>query len=182
MKSLIALLLLTLPLAVSAQDWKVDPAHSTLGFSGSFQGQVFHGRFTTFDATIRFDPAHLDQSRFDVTVKLDSVDTQSPERDQTLTGSDFFDTASDPTAHFTTQSFEKAAGGIVAHGTLELNGTRQPVTLKVDFKRTGEHATLDVDTTLNRLDYKLGTGSDWSAISKQIPVHGHLEMTAATGD
>jgi polyisoprenoid-binding protein YceI len=178
MKTLIALLLLALPLTAGAQDWKVDPAHSTLGFTGSFQGETFHGTFKTFDAKIRFDPAHLEQARFDVTVQLASVDTKSPERNQTLTGPDFFDTASDSTAHFTTKSFDKTAGGIVAHGMLDLNGMKQPVTLKVDFKRNGDHATLDVDTTLNRLNFKLGTGSDWSAISKQIPVHGHLEMTS----
>jgi polyisoprenoid-binding protein YceI len=175
MKRLLVLLLALAPGLACAHTWAVDAAHSTLGFSGSYQGDAFHGRFAHFDARIDYDPQHLEQSHFDVTVKLDSVDTQSPERDQTLTGSDFFDTGKHPTARFVTNAFERAADGqVTAKGTLTLNGIRHPVTLKVDFKPTSDGATLDVDTTLDRLDYKLGVGSDWDAISRSIPVHAHL--------
>ena len=180
MKRLLLLLLIALPLTAHAADWKVDAAKSTLGFSGSYQGDAFHGVFKQFDAAIRFDPQHLDAARFDVTVKLASVDTRSAERDETLTGSDFFAIDDHPTAHFVTTGFHRGAdGGITADGTLELNGVKQPVTLKVDFRPDGSDAVLDVDTTLNRLDYKLGTSDDWDAISKQIPVHAHLLLHAA---
>ena len=175
MKRLLLLLLALAPAAAFARTWNVDAEHSTLGFSGSYQGDAFHGQFGHFDAKIAYDPQHPEQSHFDVTVQLGSVDTQSAERDQTLTGSDFFDTGEHPTAHFVTQSFQRGADGrVTAQGTLTLNGISHPVTLKVNFKPSGSGATLDVDTTLNRLDYKLGVGSDWNAISRSIPVHAHL--------
>ncbi|RAP58471.1 YceI family protein [Oleiagrimonas sp. MCCC 1A03011] len=176
MKRLLPLFLLAaLPLAAHAANWKVDTAKSTLGFSGSYQGDAFHGVFKQFDAAIRYDPQHLDAAKFDVTVKLASVDTQSAERDQTLTGSDFFDTGDYATAHFVTTAFHRAAdGNVTADGTLDLHGVKRPVTLKVIFKTNGGDATLDVDTTLNRLDFKLGASADWDAISKKIPVHAHL--------
>jgi hypothetical protein len=48
----------------------------------------------------------------------------------------------------------------------------------VKFAANGHSATLDVDTTLNRLDFGLGAGGDWSDVGKEVPVHGHLELTA----
>ncbi|MGA9341399.1 MAG: YceI family protein, partial [Rhodanobacteraceae bacterium] len=91
MRFAIALLLL-LPLAVNARDWNVDSPHSTLGFSGTYQGETFNGTFKKFDATIRYDAANLANAKFDVTVDMASVDTKSSERDQTLAGSGFFET------------------------------------------------------------------------------------------
>ncbi len=171
-------LLALLPLTAHAGDWKVDMAHSTLGFSGSYQDEAFHGQFKSFDAAIRFDPRHLDQARFDVTVQLASVDTDNPERDQTLTGGDFFDTSRFATAHFVTTAFQRAAdGSLEARGTLDLHGVSRPVTLKLAFKPDGARATLDVDTTLDRKAYKLGAAADWDGISAQIAVHAHLTLT-----
>lgn len=177
MKSALLLLLALLPLTAHATDWKVDAAHSTLGFSGAYQGDAFQGHFKRFDASIRFDPDHLDQSRFDVTVRLASVDTQSPERDETLTGGDFFAVDRFPTAHFVTTAFHRDADGqVTADGTLDLHGIQQPVTLEVNFKSGGNSATLDVDSTLDRLAFGLGTASDWNDISHRIAVHAHLTL------
>lgn len=177
MKRLLPLLCLLFPVLACAHAWKVDSATSTLGFSGSYDGEVFHGRFKHFDARIDYDPGNLKASSFEVTVRLDSVDTQSTERDETLTGADFFDTDTHPTAHFVTRSFSRDGDGhVTAQGSLTLNGITRPVTLTVTFAPEGKGATLDVKTTLKRLDFKLGTGSDWDAISRDIPVHGHLQL------
>ena len=51
------------------------------------------------------------------------------------------------------------------------------MTLKVKFAASGDSATLDVDTTLNRLDFALGTSKDWIDIGKDVSVHGHLALT-----
>lgn len=170
-----SLLLLALPLVAQAKSWSVIPAQSTLGFSGSYQGGAFHGTFKQFTARIDYDPAHLDAARFDVSVDLASVNTQNSERDQSLTGGDFFAVAKFPKAHFVTQSFTTGADGrVTAHGTLTLRGITKPVLLQVQFKRSANGATLDVGASLNRLDFKLGTGGDWKEIAVPVTVHGHL--------
>lgn len=172
-----ATLLMAIPLTSAARDWQVITDQSTLKFTASYQSDPFTGQFKDFDATISYDPEALDSAHFDVTVKLDSVDTQSRERDQTLTGSDFFDTGTHPTARFVTTSFERSADGTVqAIGTLELHGIKKPVSLSVDFKAADMGATLDVYTTLNRLDFGLGAGNDWIDIGKSVPVHAHLVL------
>lgn len=178
MKYVLALLALLLPTLAAAAPWKVDPATSTLGFTGSYDGEVFHGAFKHFTASISFDPADLASAKFDVTVQLKSVDTQASERDDTLAGSDFFDVAKTPTAHFVTTGFTRSDDGkIHAAGTLDLHGVKKPVTLAVTFTPDGNGATLKVETTLQRADWQLGASNDWAAISAAIHVEGNLRLT-----
>lgn len=170
---------LLLPLGAYARDWQVDAAKSSLTFKGSYQRESFDGRFKKFDATIAYDAADLSKAKFDVSVDLASADTGNGDRDDSLHGSDFFDVKKTPKAHFVTESFAKAADGSVeAKGSLTIRDKTQPVTLKVKFAENGNAATLDVDTVLKRADYGLGTSSDWADIGADVPVHGHLTLTA----
>lgn len=178
MLRILTLAFLAVPLAAFARDWQVDASKSSLTFKGSYQGQSFDGKFPKFDAAIAYDANALDASKFDVTIDLAGVDTASSERDDALTGSDFFDTGKFPQAHFVTTGFTKSAdGGVEANGTLTIRDRTRPVTLKVRFADNGEDATLDVDTTLKRADFGLGTSSDWSDVGADVPVHGHLVLT-----
>jgi polyisoprenoid-binding protein YceI len=170
---------LLLPLGAQARDWQVDAAKSSLTFKGSYQGESFDGRFKKFDAAIAYDAADPSKSKFDVSVDLASADTGNGDRDDSLHGSDFFDVKKTPKAHFVTESFAKAADGSVeAKGTLTIRDKTQPVTLKVKFAENGNAATLDVDTVLKRADYGLGASSDWAEVGADVPVHGHLILTA----
>ncbi|MGH8040945.1 MAG: YceI family protein [Rudaea sp.] len=171
------LLLLLVPACAFARDWQVDAAKSSLTFTGTYQDGPFAGKFGKFDAAIAFDENDLSADKFDVTVTMSSVDTHSSERDDTLRTADFFDTTKFALARFVTQSFGKGDdGGLVAHGTLTIRDQTNPVTLKVKFAAAGKSATLDVDTTLNRLDFGLGASGDWADIGRDVTVHGHLQL------
>ncbi len=165
-----------------ARDWAVDAAHSTLAFTGSYQGETFDGRFRRFDASIAYDPADLAHAKFDVTVDIASLDTQNSERDQAALGTDFFDSARFPRAHFVTTAFRRAANGeVLADGTLTLRGVTRPVMLSVKFVPGGNNATLDVTARLKRLDFGIGGGqwADTSMIGNGVTVHGHLLLLAS---
>jgi len=178
LRPLIPLLLCALPLAASARDWQVDAAKSSLTFKDTCQNGPFEGKFKKFEAVIKLDDADVSKDSFDVKVDIASLDTGSSERDDTLRTPDFFDPAKYPQAHFVTESFGKGAdGGLEAKGQLTIRNTTKPVTLKVKFVAAGDSGTLDVDTTLNRLDFGLGSGSDWADIGKDVAVHGHLVLT-----
>lgn len=172
-------LLLLLPLAAHAREWKVDAAHSTLTFTGTYQDEPFEGRFKRFDAKVNYDPGDLAHAKFDVTVDIASVDTANAERDQALPDKAFFDTAQFPRAHFVTTRFRKGTNGqVFADGTLNLRGISKPVTLAVKFAQAGSGATLEVDTTLKRLDFGIGSGdwADTSMIGNGVTVRGHLAL------
>jgi polyisoprenoid-binding protein YceI len=169
---------LLFPLAVQARDWQVDATQSTLTFQATYQKEAFAGRFKKFDAAIAYDESDPSKGKFDVTVDVASVDTQSSERDDTLKGADFFDPKHYAQAHFVTTSFAKAAdGSVIAHGTLTIRNAEKPVALKVKFVANADKATLDVDTTLKRAEFGLGLGKDWDDIDADVPVHAHLVLS-----
>lgn len=183
-RMLVLFSLFVLPVAAAAKDWNVDAKASSLGFSGIYQGEKFEGRFKKFDAAISLDPADLASAKFDVSVDVASATTDNEERDSGLPGEDFFNAAKYPKAHFVTSAFRKAAdGNIEADGTLSVRDKSKPVTLKVKFAATGSATALDVDATVNRLDFDVGVG-DWkdtSMIGKDVAVHAHLSLSAKQG-
>ncbi len=172
-----ALLALALPGAALAADYTVQPA-STLGFTGSFQGASFDGSFKQWHAAISYDPAKLAASKFDVTVAMASVAVSDKDQQSALPGKDFFDVAQYPSAHFVTTGFRSVGGKVIADGQLTLRGVTKPVSLAVDFKPQGRNATLDVSTTLKRLDFNVGGGdyADTSVIGADVQVHAHLVL------
>ncbi|MGH8182349.1 MAG: YceI family protein [Rhodanobacteraceae bacterium] len=174
-------LLALLAVPAWARTWQVDPAHSTLTFTNTYQNVEYTGQFRRFAAHIVYDPADLAHAKFDVTVDVTSLDTENSERDHTALGADFFDTAKFPKAHFVTTAFHKAANGeVLADGMLSLRGVTKPVTLKVKFAPHRGSATLDVTAQLQRLDFGIGTGqwADPSMIGDGVTVHGHLMLLA----
>lgn len=180
LSSIVLLLALALPGLAAATDYIVQPAASTLGFTGTFQGETFNGHFDKWNAAIRYDAADLAHAAFDVTVTLASVKTGDSDRDDALPGSDFFNVAKFPTARFVTTGFRRNGGQVVADGKLTLRGVTRPVSLDVDFHPTAGGATLDVKGTLHRLDFGVGGGeyADTSVIGADVKVGAHLQLTA----
>lgn len=176
--------ILALALALSASpvfaaDYAVAPS-STLGFSSNFQGESFNGTFKKFDAAIRFDPADLNSSKFDVKIDLASVETGDSDRDGALPDSDFFDIAKFPQAHFVTTGFRQSGNEVIADGTLTLKGVSKPVSLAVTFAAKGGKATLDISSTVKRLDFNVGAGeyADTSTIGDEVKIKAHLDLSA----
>lgn len=174
------LLAFALPSLASAADYAVQPAGSKLGFSGSFQGQSFDGTFGTWTAAINYDATKLATSKFDVEVDLASVKTGDKDRDGALPGSDFFNIAKFPKAHFVTSGFRQNGAQVVADGNLTLRGVTKPVSLNVTFKPQGTGATMDVTGTVKRLDFGVGGGdyADTSVIANEVKINAHLVLTA----
>jgi polyisoprenoid-binding protein YceI len=174
------LLALALPGLASAADYAVQPAGSKLGFSSSFQGQSFDGSFGQWTAAISYDPAKVAGSKFDVDVDLASVKTGDKDRDGALPGSDFFNIAKFPKAHFVTTGFRQNGAQVIADGNLTLRGVTKPVSLNVVFKSQGTGATMDVTGAVKRLDFGVGGGdyADTSVIANEVKINAHLVLTA----
>ncbi len=181
--SALCVALLPTPFAsFAATAWNADKAASTLGFSGMAEGEGFTGQFKDFTPKIAFDPADLAGSRFDVAIALASADSANAERDETLQGSDFFDTAKTPQASYVATAFRDLGGGrFAADGTLTLRGIAKPVTLEFAWNSDGDNATLEGKAIVNRLDFNVG-GGDWadaSTIVHEIGVATTLKLAAS---
>src|SRR5450432_3420310 len=97
---IIALLAAAAARAAAPASYTADPAASRLEFSGVQAGAEFKGSFRKFTAAVDFAPDSLASSRLDVQIDLNSVDSMDKDRDTTIRGSDIFDVAHFPTAHY----------------------------------------------------------------------------------
>lgn len=173
------LLCLALPMAASATDYRVLEDQSTLGFTATFQGAPFQGSFAQWHAAIRFDPAHLAGSKFDVTVDTTSANTGDADRDGALPGADFFNATRYPQARYVATEFVQAGSHAIARGTLTLRGESHPLNLTVTYTpQAGGTALMDVSGTLKRLDYGVGGGeyADTSVIGDDVTINAHLVL------
>jgi polyisoprenoid-binding protein YceI len=157
---------LSLSAAVSAagpaSSYSADPQQSRLEFVGVQAGAEFKGTFHKFSADIEFAPDSLATSHFDVQIDLKSVDSMDKDRDTTIRGSDIFDVAHYPTAHYVTRSFTKTAAGYTGIGALTLRGVTKDVPIEFQFTQTAAGAKLDGTAKLKRLDFGAGQG-DWKS-------------------
>jgi polyisoprenoid-binding protein YceI len=86
--------------------WTVDAAHSKVGFAVKHLGiATVRGEFTDFEGTLEIgeDPS---SSRAYGTVKVTSIDTNEPARDEHLRSADFFNGEAHPDITFESTSIE----------------------------------------------------------------------------
>jgi polyisoprenoid-binding protein YceI len=157
-------LVVTAPLAASADTWQIDPGHSTVGFTVRHMTiSSVGGQFDKFAGSITAkgnDPASVS---IDVTIDTASIDTRSSDRDADLKSANFLDVAKYPTMTFKSKKIEAAGPGKYnVVGDLTLHGVTKEVTLAVETTgapikdpwgnmRAGATAT----TTINRKDFGL---------------------------
>ncbi|MFT5449223.1 MAG: cytochrome b561/polyisoprenoid-binding protein YceI [Gammaproteobacteria bacterium] len=165
--------------------WVVGYTHSTITFTSEQAGGAFDGIWRSWQADLRFDPGNLEASRFDVTIKVGSVDTKSADRDQTMMQAEWFDRANYPNARFTTEQIRaNADGSYTADAFLTIKGKSTPVTFdftvrEVDGRQTleGTSKILNGGSRLDRLALALGTGQ-WATtddIGQFVTVKVHVD-------
>jgi polyisoprenoid-binding protein YceI len=145
-----------------ATSYSADPGQSRLEFVGVQAGAEFKGAFRKFTAAVDFAADALPSSRFDVQIDLNSVDSMDKDRDTTIRGSDIFDVAHFPTAHYVTRSISKTAAGYTAVGALTLRGVTKDVAIDFQFTPSAGGTKLDGSGKLKRLDFGAGQG-DWKS-------------------
>jgi polyisoprenoid-binding protein YceI len=178
-RALAALLLFAAATAGAAPAYTVVPAQSSLSFIGTQQGEKFTGVIRDFDARISYAPTDLAGSRLDVAMRLKSIDSKSPDRDQAIATTDWFDVAKYPVATFRTLAIRATATGPVGEAELTIKGHTQHLAFPFAWKAAADGgATLDARVTLDRLDFGLGTGewADESMVGRKVEVVVHLVL------
>ncbi|KRG70161.1 YceI family protein [Pseudoxanthomonas dokdonensis] len=155
-----ALVALMVAAPASAANY-VQASGSSLVFATEYDGEVFTGKFGSFNTTMSFDPQDLAAAKLDVTIGLAGTKTGSSDRDETLAGGDFFYVSKYAQAHYTATKFRSLGGNeYAADGTLQLRGVSKPVTLKFTWT-PGAQPVLSGKATVKRLDFGVG-GGDWT--------------------
>jgi len=149
--------------ARAADTYKIDPVHATAIFRISHLGSSFvYGRFDDVGGTFTADDQSPANVKFDVSIKADSVDTNSAARDKHLKSADFFSVNEFPTLTF--KSTDVKSSGDKKYdvtGDLTIHGVTKSVVAKVEFVGTadgsamkmGFRAGYEAHLTIKRTDF-----------------------------
>lgn len=146
----------------SAGTWQVDRGRSKLGFVASYDEIPIEAQFGDYSAEILFDPAALQASMFKISVVIDTVNSNSEDRDEGMLDAEWFDSSRYPKANFSSTEFRKLndAGTFEVTGDLSIKAATRQVTLPFSWSQTGNSARLRGQALVKRVDFNIGTG-DW---------------------
>lgn len=135
----------------------IDPARSSLTFTGSKVTASHDGRFDQFSGTVRLDPDTVTDSSVSITIQMASVQIDPPRLRGHLTSPDFFDVAQFPTATF--ESTRIVAGGEggthTVTGNLTLHGQTRAVTFPANIEVSAGEVHATAEFTINRRDFNI---------------------------
>jgi polyisoprenoid-binding protein YceI len=143
--------------AIAAGTWKIDTTHSEIGFTVRHLMSKVRGTFREFGGAIEVAP-DLAESRVAVTVRMDSIDTGTRQRDDHVRSGDFLDIAAFPTMTFVSRSLRPDGEGFLVSGDLTVKGVTRPVELAAEFLGVEDlsgdtRIGFEARTTINRKDF-----------------------------
>lgn len=134
MKFILAMVMLMSGSAFAAS-YKIDPAHSVVGFSVKhLVVSKVKGRFNKFEGSFDFDEKKNEVTKIDVKIDAASIDTNEKKRDEHLMSADFFDVKKQSQILFKADkmSVQKDKATKV-NGLLTIKGVTKPVTLDLTY-------------------------------------------------
>lgn len=173
--------------SIPAGDYKIDPAHSIIGFAvRHLEINWVEGRFKDFEGTIHYDDKDVTKSTVEFTAKVESIDTGVAPRDKHLRTADFFEVEKYPTLSFKSTHVErKGKDAYVLHGDLTMKGVTKPVQLP--FKISGAvkdpwgntRFGIEAQTKINRRDFGINYGNAFAGggldVGNEITIKLQLE-------
>jgi polyisoprenoid-binding protein YceI len=143
-----------------ASDFKLDKAHSNIGFNVTHMVvATVSGKFTDYNVDLKFDENDLPNSKVFAKIKVSSIDTENERRDKHLRSNDFFNSEKYPEITFESSKIQKTENGFLAYGSLTIRNVTKEIALPFIVKgpvndkwgniRIGVSATLSI----NRQDY-----------------------------
>ncbi len=149
-----------------AATYTLDPSHTQVVFSWSHFGYSHPtAQFGKIEGTLDFDAAAPTKSKVEVSIDINSLNTNVPDLDAHLKKADFFDAAKFPQATFRSTKVEagKDAKHLKVTGDLTLHGVTKPVVLEVTVNKVGPHPMskkpsvgFDASGMLKRSDFGMG--------------------------
>ena len=165
-----------------AATYRIDPAHTTVGFKIRHLFSNVRGTFNTFDGTVEYEPGKPETWKAEATIQAGSIDTAVEKRDAHLRSPDFFDVEKFPTITFrSTEVTDATDTGAKLHGVLSIHGVEKPVVLDVAVHGVGKdpwgnvRAGFTGTTTINRKDF--GLAWNQTLETGQLLVGEEVEIT-----
>ncbi|MEO6549394.1 MAG: YceI family protein [Ferruginibacter sp.] len=166
--------------------WKIDKAHSQLGFSITHLGvSDVNGYIKTFDVTIKAEKPDYSDAVVELTGDMASITTGIDMRDNHLKGPDFFDAAKYPAINFISTGLMSAGNNkYKVTGNLTFHGVTKPVTLDLLYRGTVANpqsteavAGFQVTGVIKRSDFGIATGFPAAMLGDDVTIKADGEFS-----
>lgn len=171
-------------LPVLAQEWEVDPSHSSIVFSVEHFGfSEIQGVFREFEIDVAFDPDDLGATKASVNMSSASIDTFWETRNEHIKSPDMLDVEEFPEITFVSKTVNVTSETTAKiTGDLTMRGETYPVTFeavlnKLDanpFDASKRNAGFTISGVIDRTEF----GVDYAApmVGTDIPVTINVEL------
>ena len=117
-----------------AGDYTIDPAHTRLGFSARHaMVATVRGSFKEFTGTAHVDTANPANSKVEISIVANSIDTGQQQRDDHLRSGDFFESEQYPDITFTSTDVSRDGDDWTITGDLTIKGITHSVAVPFEF-------------------------------------------------
>jgi len=138
---------------------RLQADQSRIEFVYQQMGVKVDGRFKSFTADLRFDPAKPAAAKASFDVALASIDTGAAESDEEVVGKGWFNTKVFPNAKFVATSVKPLGGQrFEVTGTLYIKGQSRPVVVPAQFTAQGKTGLFEGSFVIKRGDFSIGEG------------------------
>src|SRR3954454_19228959 len=115
-------------------DYTIDPAHSRLGFSARHaMVATVRGQFTEFSGTAHVDTANPADSKVEVSIVANSINTGQQQRDDHLRSGDFFESEEHPDIAFKSTDETRDGDDWTITGDLTIKGVTHSIAVPFEF-------------------------------------------------
>ena len=168
----------------------IDASHSNVNFVVRHMAFAkVRGSFSKFEGTIAFDPENPANSKVNVTVDANSIDTADENRDNHLRSNDFFGAEQNPHLTFVSTDIHPDGDDFHVHGDLTMNGITKPVVLKAEFNGHGvspmgpQVYSFSAEGKINRKDFEMNWNAALEAggflVSDEVKIEVDVEANPA---
>lgn len=144
------------------------------GFTIAFKSKDPSGEFKKAKGTIKFDQDDLANSKFEISIDVNSINTGNSMQNKKAQTSEWFEASKYPTIKFVSSKVEKSGDAYSITGKLTMKGVTKEKKIPATVSKSGNDLTFSGKFTVNRIDYGVGRKSDAVPdimnISYSIPV------------
>ena len=141
--------------AQGGQKYQITTQNSKIEFVGSKVTGKHNGSFGDFSGQVDYT-GNPETSRVNITIKADSITTDTPDLTKHLKTADFFDVAKFPEASFVSTAIKAGGENGATHtvtGNLTMHGVTKSITFPATIAITPDTATVDATFAINRKDF-----------------------------
>ena len=114
--------------------YTIDPAHTRLGFSARHaMVATVRGSFKEFTGTAHVDTTNPADSKVEISIVANSIDTGQQQRDDHLRSGDFFESEQYPDITFTSTDVSRDGDDWTITGDLTIKGVTHSVAVPFEF-------------------------------------------------